>query len=554
MLKRCLFLVFLSFLLGCPMSSEDIGSGGLSVSGRIRLNTIGFLPDAEKKASFAGSCTSFFIINGTNTNDVVYTGNNISTVYNNDTKENLTILDFSDFTTEGEYSIYIEGAGLSPLFKIGVDVYNEPFKVCMMGMYLWRCGTNVSYTYKGVTYSHAVCHKNDGNLYYINNSQTTKDGTGGWHDAGDYNKYVVNAGVTVGVMFLGWEHFKDMIQNISLDIPEKNNSIPDYLDEIKWEIEWLLKMEYPDGSGRVSHKLSTLNFGGFIMPEAETTTRYFCPFSTAATADFVAMLAMAARIFAPYDTNFTNQCIQAAKRAYNFLKNNPTNIQPADSAFSTGGYKTDDKDDRLWAAAEMWVTLGDSEYLTDFETRAGEEQNKIDIDFDWSTVKNIGMISYLFSTRSGKNQTLVNNISNSLINVANQIISNRNKHGYGRPLGESYYWGCNGSVARQVVILHSAYKLTNNADYKATALDAISHLFGRNYYGRSFVTGLGYNPPKYPHDRTSGASKKAWPGRLVGGGWPLATSWVDVESNYEVNEIAINWNAALIYALGWFLN
>ncbi|MCX7820913.1 MAG: glycoside hydrolase family 9 protein [Brevinematales bacterium] len=553
MYRKLLFFSFLFLFLGCSMKEEGGSKGGIFVSSRIRLNTIGFLTNAEKKASFAGSCSSFMIINGTNTNDVVYTGNNIKNVYNSDTKENLTILDFSDFKTEGEFSIYIEGVGLSPLFKIGGDIYNEPFKVCMMGMYLWRCGTNVSYTYNGITYSHGVCHKNDGNLYYINSNNTTKDGTGGWHDAGDYNKYVVNAGVTVGVMFLAWEHFKDKLTNITLDIHEKNNSIPDYLDEIKWEIEWLLKMEYPDGTGRVSHKLSTLNFGGFIMPEAETQTRYFCPFSTAATADFVAMLAMAARIFAPYDANFTNKCITAAKRAYNYLKNNTNNIDPSDSAFSTGGYKTGDTDDRLWAASEMWVTLGDSEYLTDFETRANNEQNKIDIDFDWSSVKNIGMISYLFANRSGKNNSLVTSISNALISVANQIVSNRNKHGYGRPLGESYYWGCNGSVARQVVILHSAYKLKQDEVYKETALDAISHLFGRNYYGRSFVTGLGYNPPQYPHDRTSGATKKAWPGRLVGGGWPNANSWVDVEANYEVNEIAINWNAALIYALAWFL-
>ncbi len=532
---------------------EEVGAGGIVISSRIRLNSIGFLSHSEKKASFAGSCSSFMIINGTNTNEVIYTGYSVSNVYNNDTKENLTILDFSDFTTEGEYSIYIEGVGLSPVFRIGNDIYNEPFKVCMMGMYLWRCGTNVSFTYKGVTYSHSVCHKNDGNLQYITSSSTIKDGTGGWHDAGDYNKYVVNAGVTVGIMFLAWEHFKDKLQDVVLDIHEKNNSIPDYLDEIKWEIEWLLKMEYPDESGRVSHKLSTLNFGGFIMPEAETTTRYFCPFSTAATADFVAMLAMAARIFAPYDSNFTNKCIQAAKRAYNYLKNNLSNIQPADSEFSTGGYKTSDSDDRIWAAAEMWVTLGDNEYLADFESRANNEQHKIDIDFDWGNVKNIGMISYLFSQRSGKNSTLVNSISNSLISVANQIVTNRNKHGYGRPLGESYYWGCNGSVARQVVILSSAYKLNPDNNYKQTALDALSHLFGRNYYGRSFVTGLGHNPPKYPHDRTSGASNKPWPGRLVGGGWPKATSWVDVESNYEVNEIAINWNAALVYALAWFL-
>ncbi len=548
---KILFPILL-ILAGCEMKEANTGSGS-GISGRIRLNTIGFFTNSTKKASVSGNVSSFKIIRGNDTNDIVYESSNIANIYNNDTQENLSIINFSDFTEEGEFSIYIEEIGLSPVFKISSNIYNEPFKVCMMGMYLWRCGTNVSYTYNGVTYSHGVCHKNDANLNYITNNPTKKDATGGWHDAGDYNKYVVNAGVTVGVMLLAWEHFKDKLTNISLDIPEKNNSIPDYLDEIKWELEWLLKMEYPDGSGRVSHKVSTLNFGGFIMPEQETETRYFCPFSTAATADFVAMLAMAARIYAPYDSDFTNRCIQAAKRAYNYLKNNPNNIQPDDSAFSTGVYKTDDKDDRIWAASELWVTTGESEYLTDFESKANGETTKIDIDFDWASVKNIGMISYLFSERNGKNSTLVDSIKAALTNTANQIVSNRNKHGYARPLGESYYWGCNGSVARQVVILHSAYKINPDESYRETALDALSHLFGRNYYGRSFVTGLGHNPPKYPHDRTSGASGKAWPGRLVGGGWPTAKDWVDEQGNYEVNEIAINWNAALIYALAWFL-
>ncbi len=143
--------------------------------------------------------------------------------------------------------------------------------------------------------------------------------TGGWHDAGDYNKYVVNAGVTVGAMFLAWEQFGDKLKNIKLDIPDTAPGYPDYLKELKWEIDWLLKMQYPDGSGKVSHKVSTLRFGGFIMPEKETETRYFTGYSTAATADFVAMTAMAARNFKPYDEKYAQKCLDAAKKSYEFL-------------------------------------------------------------------------------------------------------------------------------------------------------------------------------------------------------------------------------------------
>jgi endoglucanase len=109
-------------------------------------------------------------------------------------------------------------------------------------------------------------------------------------------------------------------------------------------------------------------------------------------------------------------------------------------------------------------------------------------------------------------------------------------------------------VAQQVQTLHVANALAPKAEYRDTALDALGHLFGRNYYGRSFVTGLGHNPPMHPHDRRSGADDVAdpWPGYLVGGGWPKATTWVDKQESYQTNEIAMNWNATLIYALAAF--
>jgi endoglucanase len=87
-------------------------------------------------------------------------------------------------------------------------------------------------------------------------------------------------------------------------------------------------------------------------------------------------------------------------------------------------------------------------------------------------------------------------------------------------------------------------------------LYALNFLFGRNYYNRSFVTGLGLNPPMYPHDRRSGGDslRDPWPGYLVGGGWPGAKDWKDDQDSYQTNEIAINWNGALIYALAASLN
>jgi endoglucanase len=123
-------------------------------------------------------------------------------------------------------------------------------------------------------------------------------------------------------------------------------------------------------------------------------------------------------------------------------------------------------------------------------------------------------------------------------------------------MAKQYYWGCNGTVARQTLNLMAAYRVAPKAEYVETALDALNHLFGRNCYGRSFVTGLGANPPLHPHDRRSGASNlgQPWPGYLVGGPNPRASDWHDVQADYRTNEIAINWNGALIYALAAFLD
>ncbi|HOM01358.1 MAG TPA: glycoside hydrolase family 9 protein [Acetivibrio sp.] len=521
---------------------------------RVRLNSIGFIPSHSKKASIAANCSTFHVVKEDGT--IVYTGTAMA-LYDNDTKEVVHIADFSPVTEEGTYYLAVPGVGKSVNFKIAKNVYEDAFKTAMLGMYLLRCGTSVSATYNGIHYSHAACHTRDAYLDYINGQHTIKESTKGWHDAGDYNKYVVNAGITVGSMFLAWEHFKDQLEPVVLEIPEKSNSIPDYLDEIKYEIDWLLTMQYPDGSGKVAHKVSTRNFGGFIMPENEHDERFFVPWSSAATADFVAMMAMASRIFRPYDPQYADKCINAAKVSYEFLKANPANVLANQSGFSTGEYATSsDADDRLWAAAEMWQTLGDEEYLRDFETRAAQFSKKIEADFDWDNVGNLGMFTYILSERPGKNPGLVQSIKDSLLATADFIVETSQKHGYGRTLGTTYYWGCNGTVVRQTMILQVANKISPKKDYVNAALDAIAHVFGRNNYNRSYVTGLGINPPMNPHDRRSGADgiREPWPGYLVGGGWPGPNNWVDIQDSYETNEVAINWNAALIYALAGFVN
>jgi endoglucanase len=561
----------------------------------IRLNTLGYLPDAAKRASVAAPCEAFAVVR-VEDGARVLEGTIEKPVRNEDTGEELWVVDFSRLRSPGEYVLEVAGVGRSAPFQIAGDLYRQPYSLVTRGMYLWRCGCSVHGEHNRQTYEHAACHLHDGGLDFVGSKGERKVGVGGWHDAGDFNKYVVNAGVTVGCMFRAWDDFQPQIEAVELDIPESGGELPDFLAELKYEIDWLFSMQAPDGS--IYHKLSAQHFCGFIMPEDEHDPRYFSPWSSAATADFVAMMAAASRHFRPYDPAYADRCLAAARKSYEFLQAHPEDHQPDQSAFNTGGYGAPDWDDRLWAAAELWEATGDKAMLANFEARAraaepqrrrwwrsrneddeDDEGNRPTIyqwrvaaDWDWGNVKNLGLLTYLFSERPGRDPELVNQIRESLLETADRIVETAKEHGYARPLGERYYWGCNGTVARQVVVLEAARRVvrgspdpapggsvgrpaTTEEEYRATSLDALNHLFGRNVHGRSYVTGLGDRPPLKPHDRRSAADENVdpWPGYLVGGPHPNAVDWNDDETDYRTNEIAINWNGALIYALAAFL-
>jgi endoglucanase len=355
------------------------------------------------------------------------------------------------------------------------------------------------------------------------------------------------------VMLRAWEEFGPAIQKIGLKIPESGGALPDYLAEIKFETDWLFTMQNDDGS--VYHKVTTQYFGPFVLPEKETTPRYFVPSGSTANGNFVAMMAQAARAFKRYDAAYAERCLAAARKTYAFLLAHPEDALPDQSKVKTGRYDSKDADERLWAAAELWETTGDAAVLRDLETRIADMKPVFDEDFDWANVKDLGLLTYLFSKHTGRNEKLVSALSQNLLKVADTLVKNASAHGYQRPMGSRYYWGCNGGVARQTVLLQAAYRLKHDETYRATALDAIHHLFGRNYDARSYVTGLGFKPPAKPHDRRSGGDQvdEPWPGYLVGGGHPTGRDWHDVEPDARTNEIAINWNAALIYALAGFL-
>lgn len=519
----------------------------------VRLNSIGFLPEYKKTAVVPHQCETFKVVNAENGQEV-FSGKTTGPAFQKDVDQNVWTADFSALKTPGKYFLEVPGVGKSTEFEIAGDIFRFATKSGYRAFYLWRCGMAVRGEYDGNIYETEACHLNDGYEDYIGNPGSQRDGTGGWHDAGDHGKYIVNAGVTLGVLFYAWDHFQENLEKINYELPETAPGFPEFLKELKWETDWILKMQYPDGSGRVSHKLTRTNFSGFIMPQDDHEKRYFTEWSSAATADFVAMMAMAARYFEPYDAAYAQKCLDAAWVSYRFLQENPNHKRFVQGDFRTGGYQSNDADDRLWAAAEMWETTGDPQCLADFEKRAAEMNFEIDENWDWSDVSNLGMFTYALSKREGKNPEVAKTIRQNIIENADALVQKAQEDVYNRPLAGRYYWGCNGTVARQTVNLQVANKLQPNKAYTETALDAINHLFGHNFYNRSYVTGLGIDPPMNPHDRRSGADgiEAPWPGYIVGGGHS-ATDWVDVEESYSHNEVAINWQAALVYALAGFV-
>lgn len=541
----------------------------------VRLNTVGYLPQAPKQATIGRAAESFAVIRADDGQRVLE-GRLTGPVRNEDSGEDLYVADFSALAETGDYRLEVDGVGSSPDFRIAPDVYQSPFHTVTRAMYLMRCGTAVRDEFGGDVFEHEACHLDDGHLDLIVEDGAGESGgrikvTGGWHDAGDYNKYVVNAGVTVGSMLRAWHDFQSKVETIDLGIPESGGALPDFLAEVKWELEWLLSMQADDGS--IYHKVSTPDYTGFVPPDQEQERRFLGEWGTQATASFVAMMACAAREFEPYDQAFADRCLQAAKKSYAFLTAHPDYRRPGQRGFTTVGYDSSDWSARLWAAAEMWETTGNPAALADFESRAksqqpsrsrwrrnrGEEgeprqprtQYEFDANWDWGNPHNLGLIVFLESEREGRDPELVGRIRESLMSTADEIVATRDAHGYARPLGTRYFWGCNGTVARQAIILEAARRVDARPEYRAVTLDALNHLFGRNVHGRSYVTGIGFRPPLFPHDRRSAADdvEAPWPGYVVGGPHPRPFDWQDDQNDYRTNEIAINWNGALIYAL-----
>jgi|GEM_PF-1006896 len=541
----------------------------------IKINQIGYLPSYPKIFFVTTQTCGEFIIKDVHSGNEVYRGTFTYLGYDNSSGDYVWEGDFSSVVEPGEYCIYISSFGQSYNFKISDDVYFDLYYKLMRGFLFQRCGIDLSEQ----EFSHKACHLDDGKLF-LSGKNKIVDAVGGWHDAGDYGKYIVNLGVSVGTLlhiyFLNKEKFKD--NQLALPYGESYNNIPDILDEIRYGIKWIFAMQ-DEQTGGVYHKLTAKNFEPMnILPEQDYSERYIIDLSlnissstptTAATGNFIGMLAAAYRAFKEYDLNFAQECITKAEKAWEFLENNPTIVPSGGfrnpAGVSTGEYgDSNDTDERLWAAAELFASTSKQKYNEYFINN----YIRINSPTSWNNLKNLAVYSYYFAENA--DETLKQTIKNDIISYADNLIQRINSNFYKVVLRNTeYYWGSNSVVLNYAIDLIFAYEITKDEKYKIAALEQLHYILGRNAVGYCFVTGMGSKSPKNIHHRPSVAIGRALPGFLVGGpnsrgndevmrqyiqtySPPPAKCYLDEEAAYSTNEVAINWNAPLVFLAAYF--
>ena len=540
----------------------------------IKVDQVGYLPTAPKIAAVAASgAAQSFTVKRTDDSAVVFQGKLSPAVHDPNSGDQVQAANFSAFRQAGRYYIDVPGVGRSWNFSIDRNVYTHAYQLAMLGFYGQRCGTGVDLGPEFPGYSHPACHLK-GKFHATSGKQGERDNVGGWHDAGDYGRYVVNSGISTGTLLWAWEFYGAKLNTVKLHIPESGNGTPDLLNEARWNLEWMLKMQ--DDDGGAWHKQTSEHFSGFVMPEDDTMPSVVigtgsAPYkSTCATADLAAVAAIAARVYKPFDAKFAAQNLEAARKAWAWAEKNPNVTFKNPAGINTGEYGDDNcKDERVWAAAELWRTTGDAAYNDFFAKNYSGFLPKLDSPpaEDWREVAPMGLWTYALANRKGADAAAVAAIRNSSVAVAKRIAQRTQADPYHVSLvDKDYVWGSNGVAGSYGVQLLVANAFSPDPAFLNAALDNLHYLLGRNTFSLSWVTQLGEHPYRNPHHRPSGADKNAepWPGLLSGGpnagrqdavlhalpaGLPPAKIYADDQGSYASNEICINWQAALVFLL-----
>ncbi|MBQ4818806.1 glycoside hydrolase family 9 protein [Aquimarina sp. MMG016] len=545
----------------------------------VRYNQVVYLVGRGKTISIAAngsfSNEAYTILD--NADNVVLSGTTGTSSLWSDSGEHIANIDISEVNTEGTYRFQIDSEEIT--FKVSIDGYADLREEAFKYYYYNRSSTALESANAGVYARPAGTPDNIVLVHSSAASPARPTGTiisapKGWYDAGDYNKYVVNSGISTYTLLAAFEHYPTEWGSLQYNIPEQGGDLPDILDEVLWNLDWMLNMQDPKsegGDGGVYHKLTAKNFSGRIMPAAYNLDRYVVQKSTAAALNFAAVTAVASRIFSDYESvrpGFSAQLEQAAKDAYAWAKANPAVYYQQPSDIGTGVYGDSDVTDEFrWAAVELFITTRENTYRDDINVNSIGGGTP-----SWPYSDPLALISiaqYATSLESSINVTTANN---TLLATADQLKDRVNSSPMKITMASNdYNWGSNGAVGNQLILLIRAYELTKDESYLDAAYTAMDYIFGRNGTGYSYVTGFGDRQVFEPHHRISDADgiSAPIPGMIVGGpqnennpdtgdctgsgvSFPSnlpASKYVDHWCSYSTNEITINWNAPLVYAM-----
>lgn len=556
-------MVFLLLFGACASSNHRPPSGD------IRLNQLGFYPEAVKTFVVVGTEADVFDLRD-GRGETVYTGDLVDRGKWDKSNESVKTGKFSDFNRRGQYTVHVKDKGASHPFEIKDNLYHDAHTAAMKSYYFHRASLDLEERYAGI-WNREAGHPDT--IVYFHPSSGRSEGStrspGGWYDAGDYNKYVVNGGITVGTILSFHELIPEALGDGSLNIPESGNGLHDLLDEVKYELDWILTMQ--DDDGGVFVKVTAENFESFVPPHEATSKRWVVGKSTGATLNLVGVAAQAARIYRLYDADFAGVCLKAARRGWNWaVKNDMAAYTENPEGIATGVYGDDEfSDEFLWAAAELFVSTGEEEYLEYIEKNYKDP--RIEANDTWKKMNsNLGYFSLVTQAETIP-VDLREEIIGSFVSIADSLLDVMESVPYRIPL-ERFYWGSNSDVLNHAMILAFAFTFTRDSKYIQAAVEAVDYIFGKNATGYSFVTGYGDKSPMNIHHRPSATDgiDEPIPGYLVNGSnefrhddiekhtWGVeypntepAKCYIDLQGSYATNEVAINWNGALVFMLGF---
>ena len=573
MKKIFLFLTCACTLMGCKHSLS---------SSEIRINQVGFAPEQEKTATIdvcaadAAPCAVAIL---SESGDTVWTGMASATMLNPVSGKPRQLVDFSTLTTPGTYTLHASSPHnliASSPFTISPRPYRFLTRQALRAFYHQRSGMATEEPY-AEGYARAAGHPDDSVLVHPSAATAERPANtviaspGGWYDAGDYNKYIVNSGYTMGVFLMAYEQQSAYYDTLSLNIPESSLPVPDMLAEAMYNIRWMLTMQDTDGG--VYHKLTNPEFEGFIRPDECQKPRYVVLKTTAAALDFAATMALAARVYSPYEhvyPNFVAEATNAALRAWEWALAHPAIYydqnamnQQFEPAIITGAY--DDYDvqgEFYWAATELYLLTHGQQYRDAALAYCPAQYTPA----VWGDVAELASIEWMLHPQ-GVEAFAAERQAALLAHLAPYLEEAQTTSVHRSPYGnraEDFFWGCNseGCCWRGIECLY-AYRLTSDQQYLINAERCLNHVLGQNATGFCYVTGFGTRPTQDPHHRLSFSHPKGTlPGFLAGGpnrerqdegidgvcypkNVPADESYLDFRPSYASNEVTINWNVTL---------